>query len=81
MTYPQQAIKNSEQGVIQVVFTVKLIGRVENVSILNPKDISYTLQAEAIRLIKASSFYWTPATQNGFPVKMQFRLPINFTLY
>jgi|TARA_B110000090_G_scaffold76675_1_gene87294 TonB family protein len=81
MTYPQQAIKNSEQGVIQVVFTVNLIGRVENVSILNPKDISYTLQAEAIRLIKASSFYWTPATQNGFPVKMQFRLPINFTLY
>ena len=76
--YPKEAVQNNEQGSALVMFTVNLIGEVENISIINSNDISYYLQAEAIRVIKSSSYYWTPATQNGFPVKMRFRIPIKF---
>ncbi|WP_082120683.1 energy transducer TonB [Pedobacter sp. BMA] len=75
--YPAIAVKNKMQGKVFVAFFVEKDGTITNAKVT--RGITKELDAEALRVIKNSP-RWNPAVQNGKVVKVQYTLPINFTL-
>lgn len=75
--YPRLAKETGISGRVFVTFVVEKDGRVTDVQIL--RGIGGGCDEEAIRVIKAMP-KWTPGKQRGKPVRVQFRMPIKFTL-
>jgi protein TonB len=75
--YPQMARESSIQGTVYVTFVVERDGSVTDVRIL--RGIGGGCDEEAIRVIKAMP-KWIPGKQRGKPVRVQFNMPIKFTL-
>tara|TARA_Y100000588_G_C14110596_1_gene862822 strand:+ start:61 stop:714 length:654 start_codon:yes stop_codon:yes gene_type:complete len=75
--YPPIAKEYNITGKVYVSFIVDKSGSVGNVKVVRGVDKS--LDAEAIRVIKTLPRY-KPGKQRGKPVKVQFTVPINFTL-
>lgn len=75
--YPQSAIDNGISGRVVVRFVVEKDGSVSNVTVL--KGVDKDLDAEAIRVVKRMP-KWTPAKNNGHPVRSYFTLPVLFSL-
>lgn len=73
--YPQEAFDNNVMGEVVVQFIVDKQGYVTNVELA--KSAEYYLDKEALRLISKSP-PWTPAVQNGRPVKSYKKQPVNF---
>lgn len=65
------------QGIVYITFVVERDGSITDVRILRP--IGGGCDEEAIRVIKAMP-KWTPGKQRGRPVRVQFNMPIRFTL-
>lgn len=75
--YPENARQHGIQGTVYITFIIERDGSISNVKVLrSPSD---ELSAEAVRLVKAMA-RWKPGKQNGKPVRVQFNLPINFSL-
>ncbi|MGB1038807.1 MAG: energy transducer TonB, partial [Bacteroidia bacterium] len=79
--YPKTALENNEQGTVIVQFVVNSIGKTEKFEVVNSNEHSIYLEAEAIRVINATSYIWNPATVNGFPVNMRYRIPVMFQIF
>jgi protein TonB len=77
INYPQKAMDSNIQGRVVVTFIVEKDGQILDASVL--EDIGGGCGEEAIRVIKAMP-KWKPATLNGELVRMQLKLPINFSL-
>lgn len=75
--YPEQAKKKGIQGKVFVTYVVETDGSITNVKVL--RGIGGGCDEEAIRVIKLMP-KWNPGMNKGKPVKVQFKLPINFTL-
>jgi len=75
--YPKEAMKYSEMGKVFVIFVVAKDGAVEKVRIA--RGISPALDNEAIRVV-SSMPNWTPGTNKGEPVNVQYTIPVNFQL-
>ncbi len=75
--YPQQARETGTQGQVFVTFVVERDGSITDIKIL--RDIGSGCGEEAVRIVKGMP-KWTPAKQRGKAVRMQFNLPIKFTL-
>jgi len=75
--YPQMARESSIQGTVYVTFVVERDGSVTDVRVL--RGIGGGCDEEAIRVIKAMP-RWVPGKQRGKPVRVQFNMPIKFTL-
>ncbi len=75
--YPVEAQKNGIQGRVICSFVVNKDGSIADVTVKRGVDPS--LDAEAIRVIKSMPV-WTPGTQRGKNVRVQYTLPINFKL-
>lgn len=75
--YPQVAKETGIIGTVIVTFVVEKDGSITNVSVL--KDIGGGCGEEAIRVVKNMP-KWKAGKQNGVPVRVQFNLPIRFTL-
>ena len=75
--YPTEAQQKNEEGRVIVQFIVGKDGKLSNIEI--SKSISPSLDAEAIRVIKAMPD-WKPGRQRGQAVACKFNLPINFTM-
>lgn len=75
--YPQMAQDAGIQGVVFVTFLVDKDGGVKNVKVL--RGIGGGCDEEAIRVVKKMP-KWTPGKQRGKSVKVQYNLPIKFTL-
>ncbi|UKJ06408.1 energy transducer TonB [Solitalea lacus] len=76
LRYPNMAVENDIEGAVTVQFVVDKDGNVYNASVL--KGIGGGCDEEAVRVVKLLKF--KPGRQNGQPVKVQFSLPIRFTL-
>ena len=76
--YPQDAIDNNVEGVVNVQFGVDENGNVSNVSTVGNK-IGYGLEEEAIRVVSKMP-KWTPGQVKGKNVKTWRTLPINYRL-
>ena len=75
--YPEEAKELGIQGKVFVTFVVEPDGSVSNVKVL--RGIGGGCDEEAIRVVKSMP-KWVPGKQRGVPVRVQFNLPIKFTL-
>lgn len=75
--YPTMAREAGIQGTVYVTFVVEKNGKISNVKIL--RGIGGGCDEEAIRLVKSMPD-WKPGKQNGQAVRVQFNMPIKFTL-
>lgn len=77
MRYPKAARDAKVQGRVVVAFIIDTDGEVREAKIVN--SISKELDEEALRVVKASP-RWKPGVQNNKPVRVQYQVPINFSL-
>jgi len=75
--YPRMAKESGISGRVFVTFVVEKDGRVTDVKIL--RGIGGGCDEEAVRVIKSMP-RWKPGKQRGKPVRVQYRMPIKFTL-
>lgn len=75
--YPVPAKEANIKGTVVVTFVVEKDGSITGVQLL--KDIGGGCGDEAIRVIKSMP-KWNGGKQNGIPVRVQFKLPVLFTL-
>ncbi|MDB5009237.1 MAG: TonB family protein [Mucilaginibacter sp.] len=75
--YPAVDRENNVTGKVFVQFVVERDGSLTDVKAL--RGPSQTLSDEAVRAVKASP-KWTPGVQNGRKVRVQYTVPVNFTL-
>ena len=75
--YPADAQKQKVDGRVLVNFVVEKDGSIIEVKVVKPTFPS--LDAEAIRVVKAMP-KWKPGYQRGQAVRVQFTMPINFSL-
>jgi periplasmic protein TonB len=76
--YPQDAIDNNVEGVVNVQFAVDEKGNVSNVTTVGNK-LGYGLEEQAIKVVSQMP-KWTPGTVKGKNVKTWRTLPINYRL-
>jgi periplasmic protein TonB len=75
--YPQMAKESGIQGRVFVTFVVERDGRVTDVRVL--RGIGGGCDEEAIRVVQGMP-KWTPGKQRGKSVRVQYNLPVKFTL-
>ena len=75
--YPQMARESGIQGTVYVTFVVEPNGTVSGARVL--RGIGGGCDEEAIRVVKAMP-KWKPGQQRGKSVRVQFNMPIKFTL-
>jgi len=75
--YPEEAKTKKVQGRVFVTFVVEKDGSVNEVKLL--RGIGSGCDEESMRVIKAMP-NWTPGTQKGEAVRVQYNLPIKFAL-
>src|SRR5665213_1459636 len=75
--YPDAAKLMCINGKVYVSFSIDTTGRVTDVSAIN--CLGAGCEAEAVKVVQRSK-PWKPAIRNGKRVKMQYIIPINFTM-
>jgi protein TonB len=75
--YPQMARESGIQGTVYVTFVIDEKGRVADVKVL--RGIGGGCDEEAVRVVKMMP-PWNAGKQSGKPVRVQFNMPIKFTL-
>jgi len=75
--YPRMAKESGISGRVFVTFVVEKNGAVTDVQIL--RGIGGGCDEEAVRVIRSMP-KWKPGKQRGKPVRVQYRMPIKFTL-
>jgi protein TonB len=75
--YPAVARENNVQGRVICTFVVERDGSLTDIKVV--RGIGSGCDEEAIRVLKNSP-KWKPGIQNGRPVRVQYSVPISFTL-
>jgi TonB family protein len=75
--YPKAAKEKGVQGTVYVSFVVEKDGSIREAKVI--RGIGYSCDEEALRVIKGMPA-WTPGTQNGKAVRVQFNMPVKFKL-
>ncbi|MEN8731350.1 MAG: energy transducer TonB [Bacteroidia bacterium] len=80
INYPIEALENDIDGIINCEFIIDTKG---NISYCNPlgKKIGYGLEEESIRVVKSTSYQWTPASQDGFPIDFYMVIPVKYQIF
>ncbi|WP_259069578.1 TonB family protein [Mucilaginibacter sp. X4EP1] len=77
LRYPSKARGNNTQGRVIVNFIVEKDGTLSDMKVIH--GIGDGCDEEAVRIMKLSP-PWTPAIQNGKPVRVSYTVPIGFQL-
>ena len=77
IVYPTMARESGIQGRVYVTFVVEVNGAVTDVRVL--RGIGGGCDEEAVRVVRAMP-KWSAGKQRGKPVRVQFNLPVKFTL-
>lgn len=78
ITYPENAKSNQVQGTVYVSFIIEKDGSLSGAKVL--RGVNEELDAEAARAIMATNGKWIPGTQKGKAVRVQYTVPIKFSL-
>lgn len=78
LRYPAVASENGVQGRVNVTFVVERDGSLTDIKPIG-RTLGSGLEEEAVRVLKNSP-KWTPGKQNGRAVRVQYTVPIVFTL-
>lgn len=77
LKYPEEAKKNNVEGKVFLSFIVEKDGKLSDVKVI--KGLGYGTNEEAVRVVKASP-NWNPGKIKGEAVRVQYNLPISFSL-
>jgi len=77
MQYPQEALADSAQGIVQVSFIVEKDGSTTDFEVLD--EHNPFLEAEAVRVLQQMP-KWKPATHNGVKVRVEYVVPVKFAI-
>jgi TonB family protein len=77
LTYPEEAMGDSIQGVVTIVFSINTSGKTENIQIEN--SLGKAFDQEVLRVVGMMP-PWNAASYNGKPVKSKVSLPLTFQL-
>jgi len=77
LLYPEQAIKDSIQGVVLVTFVITAEGKPAQLA--TDHVLGEAFEKEAIRVIESMPA-WKPAQLDGSPVRSKVSVPITFTI-
>jgi len=77
LRYPQIAKESGIQGTVYVSFIVESDGSVSNVKVL--RGVGGGLDEESVRVVELMP-KWIPGKCDGVPVRVQFNMPLRFTL-
>ena len=77
--YPAKAKEAGIQGTVFVTFVVERDGSITGVKVIRHNEKMTLLEEEAVRVVKAMP-KWKPGKQRGKKVRVQFNLPIQFSL-
>lgn len=75
--YPMSARRRGISGIVKVLFFIEKDGTISNVEII--ESVHPSLDKEALRVVRKMPS-WTPAWFDGEKVRIQFGMPIKFTL-
>lgn len=75
LRYPDDAIKDSVQGIVLVEFKISTTGKVTNPRVLT--SLSPSCDKEAVRVV-SSMPDWIPGKSEGNPVNVIMKIPIVF---
>lgn len=79
--YPVEAQKQEVEGMAVVTFIVELDGTISNPSI--DRNPGYGMGEEVLRIVNTMNDNgpsWIPGMQDGKPVRVEFKLPVKFSL-
>lgn len=77
INYPEDAEKQGIEGKVIVSFVVDTDGTIKDAEVV--QKVYPSLDAEAVRVIMSMP-KWKPATKQGVPVRVRYKLPISFAL-
>lgn len=77
IVYPDEALKQKQEGKTLVGFTINEDGTISNVRVI--KSSWHLLDVEAVRIVKLMP-KWIPAVENGVNKKEMVVLPVSFDL-
>jgi TonB family protein len=77
MKYPAAAVDNEIEGNVYLSFTVEKDGSITDIAIA--RKLGFGTDEEAIRVVKLAK-RWNPGIQNGRPVRVNYNIPVRFTL-
>jgi TonB family protein len=81
LQYPDSALKNGIEGIVNVKCVVTREGNIVNVAISKGLKNGYGLNEEAVRLVSAlPNGSFTPGESNGRPVSVYIFIPLKFTI-
>ncbi len=75
MQYPEDALAERAEGIVQVSFVVEKDGSTTEFEVLDEHHPA--LEAEAVRVLQQMP-KWTPATQDGVKVRVEYTVPVKF---
>ena len=78
LQYPINAKQNSIQGTVYVGFIVETDSSLTDIEV--KRGVGYGCDEEAMRVIKMMP-KWIPGKQSGKTVRLNYMLPIKFTIY
>ncbi len=78
LVYPKQSAESSSEGTVLISFIVDESGEVTNVKVAKGLE-DKLLNAEAARVVRNLP-YWDPGRAGGKAVKIQYLLPVAFSL-
>ena len=77
--YPTAASESGLEGTVYVSFVVERDGTITTVKIIKPTEGMKELEEEAMRAVRSMP-KWKPGKSKGKKVRVQFMLPIVFSL-
>ncbi len=77
INYPFSAMENNVTGTVYITFIVTATGEIEDAKIL--RGVHADLDEEALNTVNSMPI-WSAGMQSGEPVRVQFNLPIKFSL-
>mgnify|MGYP000020582855 CR=1 FL=1 len=77
--YPKMEKEMGIEGVVVVQFIVEKTGELSNFKIVKPVKGGPNFDKEVLRVMRLMQ-NWTPGTQQGRPVRVQYHLPVRFRL-
>jgi len=77
ITYPKAARRAGIQGTVYITFVIEKSGRLNDIRIL--RGIGGGCDEESLRVVKAMP-RWKAGMQRGKPVRVQFNMPIKYTI-
>ena len=76
--YPKQAKRDDIQGKVFLSFVIDQEGKLINIKV--SRGIGGGCDEAAVEALKKTSEPWIPGTQYGLPVRVQYSIPLSFTL-